>query len=113
MESPQELEPTEAVQHYLGDRFGESPGWSERWDGLRQKKHLKFFLDWCEKSDISDISTLSRKDIERYRRWRKKVIERREGGHDDVRLQASLNILRVALEHFDGNLHGTEVLSSE
>lgn len=91
------LTPEEAMDIHMARVREEESAWTER----SHKSRLSWWLEWCEKEDITNLNDLTGRDILRYRDWR-----RMQNGKnpDDVpiskqTLKSALDTLRVYLQH--------------
>ena len=81
------IAPTEAVEFYFDHRESDlSKSTLEN-----QRYRLKAFLEWCEKEEITNMNSLTGRDLHQFRVWRKKDIKK-------VTLNGHLQTLRVFLE---------------
>lgn len=67
---PIELEPitpADAVELYLAERETEVAAATLR----SHRSRLRYFVNWCENQEITNLNTLSGRDLQQYRLWRR------------------------------------------
>lgn len=80
------IAPEEAVELYLTDKQTEFADATLR----SHRSRLGHFLQWCEKGDVTNLNTLTGRDLHRYRLWR-----RDEGDIAPVTEKTQMDTLRV------------------
>jgi site-specific recombinase XerD len=81
--------PEEALERYLSDRENEvSTATLEA-----HRYRLQHFVRWCKENEISDLNTLSGRDLQDYRYWRKQ-----DGDLNNVTLHTQMTTFRVFLK---------------
>jgi len=61
------ITPDDAVELYLADKQSEYAAATHR----SHRSRLKHFIKWCEIQEITNLNTLSGRDIQQYRLWRR------------------------------------------
>lgn len=96
----EEIDPEQALKMYLDERESEI-----RQSTIRvHRKRLRHFLNWCDENDVTNLNTLSGRDLYEYRLWREDI-----GDINTVTLKSNLSTLRVFvkfLERIDGVAEG-------
>ena len=101
------IEPSDAVEMYLGERSTEVS------DATLQahEYRLSHFLRWCDEQDIDDMNGLTGRSLHRYKLWR-----RDDGDLKQVSLKSQIDTIRVfirfceTIDAVETDLH-TKVLS--
>jgi site-specific recombinase XerD len=80
------LSPPEAKEMYLNDKSSEVTASTLQAHDYR----LRHFVRWCREQDISNINSLTGRDLHKYKLWR-----REDGGLNNVTLVTQLSTIRV------------------
>ena len=67
MDDLEPIRPEQAIEMYLTDREPELAEATVR----SQRSRLRQFEKWCEQEDITDLTTITGRDLHRYRLWRR------------------------------------------
>ena len=80
------LEPETALELYLQDKQPEQSQATQ----YSHKSRLGHFLRWCDEQEIENLNSLSGRDLQRYKLWR-----RDDGDLNTVTLKTQMDTLRV------------------